>query len=376
MPPYTTPTRRGLMALSFAAAASPALAGEDAASRLYRRAIVLDGNLIAGPLFGGPTVDKVTAARIRASGLTAMKETLGDTSDGFAVTAKKIAELKAAITRNAELFTQVTHVGEIAEAKRTGKIGVIFSFESASMHEGRLASIDHFAGDGVRVMGLSYNIGSPFGGGTLQPADCGLTSLGQEAVARMNALGVTVDLSHSNEATGSQAAAASRAPVLITHAGCAAVHPHPRNKSDALLRQVAESGGVTGIYDLSFLGNYPERPTLNVYMRHLTHALAVCGEDHVGIGSDQDIMPMDPSPAERVAGEAHEAERHRLGVAAPEELAFPFVTGLNGPERWQVISRELLRRGYRERTVEKVLGSNFVRVFADTWPVAAKLRSA
>jgi membrane dipeptidase len=110
-------------------------------------------------------------------------------------------------------------------------------------------------------------------------------------------------------------------------------------------------------------------------MRHLTHALDVCGEDHVGIGSDQAIMPMNPSPAERLAGERHEAERHRLGVAAPEELAFPFVVGLNGPERWQVICRELLRRGYSERTVEKVLGSNFARVFADTWSGAASPRA-
>ncbi len=366
---YAKPTRRGILALGLAAAISPALAEETAASRLYRRAVVLDGNLIAGPLFGSPVVDKASAARIRASGLTAIKETLGATTDGFAKTEQAIAELRAAIGRNPSLFTQITQAGQIAVSKRSGKVGIIFSFESGSMHEGRLASIDHFAHEGVRVMGLSYNIGSPFGGGTLQPAAYELTSLGREAVARMNAQGVTVDISHSNEASGAQAVAASKVPVLITHAGCAAVHPHPRNKSDALLRQVADRGGVTGIFDLSYLGNYPAYPTLELYMRHLTHALDVCGEDHVGIGSDADIMAIDPSPAERADAEKHEAERHKLGVAAPEELTFPIVAGLNGPDRWQVICRELLKRGYRERTVEKVLGSNFARVFGETWDI-------
>ena len=361
------PTRRSILALGLAAVTSPALAGEDAADRLYRRAVVLDGNLIAGPLFGPPIVDEATAARIRGSGLTAIKETLGDTTDGFAKTEQAIAELRAAIARNPSLFAQITQAGQIAECKRSGKVGIIFSFETGSMHEGRLASIDHFAGEGVRVMGLSYNIGSPFGGGTLQPASYGLTPLGREAVARMNTQGVTVDISHSNEASGAQAVVASKVPVLITHAGCAAVHSHPRNKSDALIRQVADRGGVTGIFDLSYLGNYPAYPTLDLYMRHLTHALDVCGEDHVGIGSDADIMAIDPSPAERADAEKHEAERHKLGVAAPEELTFPIVVGLNGPDRWQVICRELLKRGYRERTVEKVLGSNFARVFSATW---------
>ena len=364
---YAKPTRRSILALGLAAAASPALAGEDAASQLYRRAVVLDGNLIASPLFGPTIVDKATAARIRASGLTAIKETLGDTGDGFAATEQAIAELKAAIARNPGLFTQITGADQIAACKRSGKVGIIFSFESGSMHEGRLVSIDHFAEEGIRVMGLSYNIGSPFGGGTLQPANDGLTPLGREAVARMNALGVTVDISHSNEASGAQAVAASKVPVLITHAGCAAVHPHPRNKSDALIRQVADRGGVIGIFDLSYLGNFPAYPTLDLYMRPLTHALDVCGEDHVGIGSDADIIAIDPSPAERADAEKHEAERHKLGVAAPEELTFPIVVGLNGPDRWQVICRELLKRGYHERTVEKVLGSNFARVFGDTW---------
>ena len=362
-------TRRGVLALSAAAWASQARAAEDGGSRLFRRAIVLDGNLVAGPLMDGGVVDEVTVAQIRASGLTALKQTLGGPTDGFASTQKQISDLQTAIDRNAHLFTKVEHAGQIAEAKRTGRVGVIFSFESAGMHEGRIASIDHFAGEGVRVMGLSYNVGSPFGAGVMQPTGGGLTPLGREAVARMNALGVTVDISHSSEAAGFDALAASDRQVLITHAGCAAVHPHPRNKSDRLLRAVADKGGVVGIYDLSYLGNYPANPTLEIYMRHLVHALDVCGEDHVGIGSDTALMAVDTSPASLADWNREEADRKAAGVVAPEEGPLPFVVGLNGPKRWEVICTALLKQGYNRRAVEKVLGSNFARVFEETWSV-------
>jgi membrane dipeptidase len=360
-------TRRNVLSASATVCVSPCLAAVSTTVRLYRRSIVLDGNLIARSLLDPQSIDPDTAGRIRASGLTAFKQTIGGADGGYAQTVQAIADLRAAIARSDGLFSPIEHVSQIGEAKRHGRAGVIFSFESASMHEGRVDRIKVFAKAGVRVMGLSYNVGSPFGGGALQGPDKGLTSSGREALAVMAKQGVTVDLSHSNEATSLQVLAAVQSPVLITHAGCAAIHAHPRNKSDRLLKAVAANGGVTGIYDLSYLGDYPAHPKLDTYMRHLSHALDVCGEDHVGIGSDSFLLGMDTSPASVVSAERHEAARRGAGLAAPEELAIPYVQGLNGPNRWEVICRELLRRGYSERSVEKVLGTNFERVFAQTW---------
>jgi membrane dipeptidase len=318
-------------------------------------------------LDGEGAVDPIVAAQVRACGLTAMKQTLGGVADKFAHTMEGIDRYDAAIARNAGLLLKVVQAGDIAAAKRSGRLGVIYSFEAASMHEGRLDNIERFRARGVRVMGLSYNLGSPFGSGVLVKEDQGLTPLGGEAVARMNALGVTIDLSHSDEPTSFAALAVSTRPVLITHAGGAAMHPHPRNKSDRLLRAVADKGGVTGIYELSYLGNYPANPTLEIYMRHLTHALDVCGEEHVGIGSDAAFGTFDTSPASLAEWDKEEAQRKAAGVAAPEEGPPPFVQGLNGPDRWETIATELVRRGYSARTVDQVLGLNFQRVFADTW---------
>lgn len=124
----------------------------------------------------------------------------------------------------------------------------------------------------------------------------GLPELGHAVVEKMNALGVAIDLSHANAAATRDVLAGSAPPVLITHGGCAAVHAHPRNKSDGQLRAVAVKGGIVGIYDLPYLTASPRHPTLADYLEHMTHALTVCGEDHVGIGSDQSVQAFDTSP--------------------------------------------------------------------------------
>jgi membrane dipeptidase len=207
-----------------------------------------------------------------------------------------------------------------------------------------------------------------FASGVLSPQpSAGLTALGRDAVHRMNALGVSLDLSHCDEASTLAALAASSKPALITHAGCDAVHAHPRNKSDAVLRAMADKGGVVGIYDLSFLAQAPKQPTLDDYLRHMTHALDVCGEDHVGIGSDALLMPFDTSPESMAEWNKDIAARKASGVGAPGEGPPPFVLGLNRPDRHFLIADALEQRGCKTRTIEKVLGLNFQRVFAATW---------
>lgn len=335
---------------------------------LYRNAIVIDGNL-AGPVDPDEPLDAETVSQIRASGLTAFKMTLGGPGNrNREQTDAEIKDLQATIDKNGDLFFKVGSVADFARAKQSGGVGIIFSFEAGEMHEGKIETIDHFRSQGVLVMGLSYNLATPFASGTMVKESTGLTPLGRQAVERMNALGVTVDVSHSDERSSLGALEASSKPVLITHAGCAAVHPHPRNKSDALLRAVADKGGVVGIYELSYLVSPPVRqPKLEDYMAHLTHALKLCGEDHVGIGSDSLLTRFDTSPETLKQWKDSIAARKAAGVAAPGEGPLPFVTGLNRADRCSVIASALRKQGYGARTVEKVLGANFQRVFAETW---------
>ena len=365
-------TRRSMLGATLASCAMPASAATqaDAIRALYRHAIVINGNL-GGGYFEGTRIPPVDAAAFRRSGLTAFKTTLGGDSMDRATTLKQIDALDRAIAVNGDLFVRIRTPTDVVATKRTGRIGIIGSFEGASMLEGRVDAIDAFRARDVLVMGLSYNLQSPFGSGTLVKVPTGLTPLGREAIARMNRLGITLDISHSDEPTSLAAIAASRRPVLITHAGCAAVHPHPRNKSDALIRALAGRGGVIGIYELSFLTDGSHQQSLADYMAHMVHALDVAGEDHVAVGSDADPLRFDTSAANMKDWWKDIERRKRIGVGAPGEGPPPFVTGLNRPDRMEVIAQALAKRGYRSAAIEKVLGANLLRVFSETWTAAA-----
>jgi membrane dipeptidase len=337
-----------------------------AARALYRRALVLDCNL-SPELSEKLPLPQSDLDLYKRSGVTIVKTTVGGYEDSFESTVSDIALFQQTVEVHPDVFMQVRRAADFAIAKRDKKLGVIMSFEGVNMLEGKLDRIDLFRHLGVRVMQLSYNGPSPFAAGVLASGESGLTGLGHQAVQKMNESGVAVDLSHANPATTRDAIAASSFPVLITHGGCAAVHAHPRNKTDEQLRAVAQKGGVVGIYDLPYLTASPRQPEVKDYIDHMVHALKVCGEDHVGIGSDQAVQPFDTSPEAMKEFEEVEAKRHAAGVAAPEEDRPLYVVGLNTPFRCEVITDALLKRGYSERVVEKVLGTNFVRAFTDIW---------
>jgi membrane dipeptidase len=337
------------------------------AAELYRLALVLDCN--SGPPWeeGHLPLPQVDLDMVRNSGVTVVKWSIGGINADFAETVKQIAYIHRMIEVHPAYFTQVRVPADMQRAKREGKLGIIFSFESVEMLEGKLERIELFRNLGVRVMQLSYNRKSPFAAGVMEPNGGGLTPLGQEAVKKMNSLGIAVDISHANPQTTADAIAASSKPPIMSHAGCAAVHPHPRNKTDDQLRALADKGGVVGIYDLPYLAASPKQPTVDDYVAHMEHALKVAGEEHVGVGSDVPINPFDTSPKGMAEFNKSEEERQKSGLAAPEEDRPTYVIGLNIPRKLEVITEQLLKRGYPPRVAEKVVGANFARVFNDLW---------
>ena len=216
-------------------------------------------------------------------------------------------------------------------------------------------------------MQITYNKRNALGDGCLESANAGLSKTGITAVERMNKSGVAVDLSHCGYRTTADAIARSSKPVLVTHAGCAALHPHPRNKPDEILRSLADRGGYFGVYLMPYLVASPTIPTRQHVLDHISHAINVCGTDNVGIGSDGGFGKIVSNPAQRVQLEADFARRQQLGVVAPEEDRFPYVPDLSGPEHMLIIAEELSRRGQPWSVIEKVLGGNFYRVLGDVW---------
>jgi membrane dipeptidase len=359
----------GLALLSGRAHAADGVSPENvspAAARLYKNALVFDANL-SPPLQDKFPFPQSMLDMVRQSGVTAVKTSLGGFNNGFADTVDEIAFFQRVFEEYPDVFLQVRRHRDFEEAKRTKRMGVLLSFEAVSPLEEKIDHIELFRNLGVRVMQLTYNKASPFGTGVLGDPKGSLTPLGAKAVAAMNTQGVAIDLSHSNEPTSFEVLKISSKPALITHAGCSAIHPHPRNKSDALLRAVAQKGGAVGIYDLCYLTASPKQPDLDDYMAHMVHALNICGEDHVGIGSDSALGPWDTSPAAVAEYNKNEDQRHKAGVAAPEEDRPLYVIGLNTPRRSEIIADALLKRRYTARVAEKVLGLNFTNALARIW---------
>jgi len=348
------------------APAADAAAVSDGARSLYNRSLILDCNS-SPPLPDRLPMSQSDLDLVRGSGIDVIKLSLGGINDDFAHTVGTIAQVQQLIELHGDHFTAVRNAADMARAQRERKLGIILSFESAEMLSGQLASLELFRNLGVRVMQLSYNRTSPFAAGVMEPTAGGLTPLGREAVREMNRLGIAIDLSHANAATTTDVLALSAEPPVMTHAGCAAVHVHPRNKTDEQLRALAAKGGVVGIFDLPYLTASPRQPTVDDYMAHMEHALRVAGEDHVGVGSDVGIAPLDTSPAGMAEIERDTKERRAAGLAAPEEDRPPYVIGLNVPRRMEIIADRLLRRGYSAAAAEKVLGANFARVFTQIW---------
>ena len=337
----------------------------DATRQLYASSLILDCN-------SSPPVERLPLTPadlelVRGSGVNIIKLTLGGINDDFAHTVASIAQVQQLIELHPQYFTAVRNAADMARAQHEHRLGIILSFESVEMLGGQLSSFEVFRNLGVRVMQLSYNRTSPFAAGVMAPKGGGLTALGHEAVREMNRLGVAIDVSHANPATTADVLASSSRPAVMTHAGCAALHVHPRNKTDEQLRALAAKGGVVGIYDLPYLTPSPRQPTVDDYMAHLAHALEVAGEDHVGIGSDVGIAPLDTSPSGMADTERELKERRAAGLAAPEEDRPPYVIGLNTPRRLEIIADRLLKRGYSAAVTEKVLGANFARVFTQIW---------
>ena len=331
---------------------------------LYAKALVIDS--LCAPftdMDGTPSAE--TVAAVRASGISAINFTIS--ARGFEDTVGSLATVQELVDRHPEAFMIVRRHSDLALAKRENKIGIMPGFQYTEFLEENVERIGVFRQLGVRIMQLTYNNRSIFGDGCLEPGNAGLSKAGVAAAKKMNDIGVAVDLSHSGYRTTSDGIAQSAKPVLISHAGCAAVYAHPRNKPDEILKALAERGGYFGVYLMPYLVASPTVPTREHVLDHVVHAINVCGADHVGIGSDGAIQKTVLTPEQKSAFDKDIARREQLGIGAPGEDRYPYVPDLNGPDHMEVIATELAKRGQPAAVIEKVLGANFARVIGEIW---------
>ena len=346
------------------------------ARRRQQRSFWVDAQGEPSGLHEGPgghdTATPQLVEAIRQRRLDVLNATVAEPGNGpdrFRLAIDGIAYFNRLINDNPAVFARVERVADIHAARAAGKLAIIYNFQDTSPLEGDAARVATFAALGIKAMQLTYNKRNLCGDGCLEHDNAGLSDFGREVIAKINEAKVVLDLSHSGQKTIAEGIAASTAPPAITHSGCRSLIDLPRNTFDAEMRALADKRGVFGVYLTPFLTiqGQPQRDDL---FRHLEHAVNVCGEDHVGIGTDNPLLGFEINDQSRKEQREFYESRAKRGIAAPGEAAdkFNMVEGYNDASRYERLASDLARRGWSSTRTEKVLGGNFMRLFGEVWP--------
>jgi len=305
----------------------------------------------------------------------------GDKKNPYAWAMREMDTLDAVAARNPDKMVVAKNWAQIQKALKEGKLVAQYGVEGGHMIEDDINRLDTFYKRGVRYMTLTWNNSPSWASSHADEKDAkytgprGLTPFGKQIIARMNKLGIIVDISHVGEATFWDAIKTTTKPVIASHSNAYSICSVTRNLKDDQIKAVGKNGGVihlnffsafvdstfqaknmafrrkhkaeldallaTGIqqeYAQSTLAEkYKEesdanKPDIEALMKHLDHIVKLIGVDHVGLGSDFDGID-----------------------SAPKQLK----TVVDYPE----FTKALIKRGYNDTDIAKILGGNFLRVY-------------
>lgn len=271
---------------------------------------------------------------------------------------------------NIHKVTRFDHFAEAAQQKKFAVVlacqdGAILDSSTASVYDYNIQNLGLFYDLGLRVLQLTHNERNAVGDSFREREDSGLSRLGETVVKAMNDLGMLIDLSHCSRRTTLQAVQLSTKPCAITHAGCKALLPTARNKTDEEIRAVAEKGGYFGVFNASSW--LTSRPTASIsdIVDHIDHAIKLGGIDHVGFGSDRPVLQDDQPMEKMLEGARYYYERNKGLPGAETQPQHVLIQELNSPFRLQRLADELKKRRYNEDAIDKITGGNIARVLHD-----------
>ena len=340
----------------------------------FDRAIVIDALGGLGDPYGAEEVTRLgdrAWAEMLASGVTALRSTVfpvGNVADPWGEYQEGIAEQHGYLAANPDRLLLVRSAADILKAKRERRFGIIIGTQDTVMVGPQLDRLAQLKKDGVMTVQLTYNNRNLAGDGALEPDNAGLSKLGRATIERIEAERLLLDLSHGGAKTMAEAAAHAKRPLVISHTAARALYDHPRNTADDTIRAVADKGGVVGVYFMMFL-TADSKPKGSDLIAHIEHVAMVAGEDHVGIGTDNGVIPV-ATDAEAVKRNHEWANaRIKAGIASPGEGPgiFPMVADYNSVDRYRRLAADLSKRGWSQARLEKFFGGNFLRVYREAW---------
>jgi membrane dipeptidase len=367
--------RRTLLGgIAAAALAGPVFARKARAPAWYSNSIIIDGLGGISDPYGADGELRLTDrgwSEMQMTGISAVRDTLlpvGNTADGWEKFSKGLDDYHNQLAANPDRLELVQKAADIRAAKRAGKIGIILGTQDSAMVGPELDRLADMQKRGVRAVQLTYNLANLSGDGSIEPRNSGITNLGRDTIRRIEAEKLLLDLAHGGARTIDEAIAYAKRPLTISHTGARSITDHPRNVSDAAIRGVADKGGVVGVYFMPYLSPdmHTSGPTL---LDHLDHVAKVGGEDHVAIGTDGGVLPNVIDQAARDYARKDYEQRKAAGIAAPGEGpdVFPLVLDYNSIDKLERLGSDLMKRGWTEARVEKLLGGNLMRLYGEAW---------
>ena len=265
-------------------------------------------------------------------------------------------------------------VEDIIGAHRRGKLAWVAVLESSSSIENEVDRIDMLYGLGIRSMGLTYSESNMLGSGLNEMKDGGLTDFGYDCVVRMNKLGMLIDVSHTGDQTALDTIEWSKEPIIISHAGARALLPIKRLFNDEALQALAERDGVIGIEAAPGYTATKDDPipSIDTYMTHLEYCVELMGVDHVGCGPDTlygDHVGFYRLEDDRLktAGLGHYSKPGATGEPPVDQLP-DYVRGMENPtEAMSNVARWLVKNGYSDKEIAKIIGGNALRLLKAVW---------
>lgn len=272
------------------------------------------------------------------------------------------------------MITHCLNVDDIKHAKENGKIALVICLESATPIENELDRIDILYGIGVRSMGICYSESNMLGGGMGEAfKDSGLTDFGYDSVKRMNKLGMLVDVGHTNDRTAIETIESSEEPVYNSHSGPAAIAIGHTN-GDEVLHAFAENDGLIGLGGAGQGLRTEKHPvgSIDSYMECLEYCIDLMGIDHVGCGPDtlygahQDLykvwFPLKKGHHQRPGRPKPKRQPVLGGVIDPG-----YVKGLENPNEYVNIARWMIKNGYSDTEIQKIIGLNALEMLKKVW---------
>lgn len=332
---------------------------DQAAERIHKKAVIIEGHRDlfemvrlkdAGTAF--PLLN-VTLPRLKRANIsTTFYSIAGDSvthSRGTRQFLKSALEnidmLRAEVQASDGKMKLITHSEDLPDKPSPDVLYIVMSFEGGKPLEGRIENLRNFYCLGLRSMQITWNLRNDLADGVKEEATGGgLTTFGRAVVEEMGRLGMVVDLAHISRAGWFDVLEAASGPVCCTHSNCRKLFHHFRTVDDDQIKALAETGGVMGINAIATM--VAKQPTLDKLVDHVSHIADLVGIEHVGLGLDfvKDDGPLYPEDEIFGVGE------NRLIPDFENEDDLPNIT------------ERMLKRGFQEQDILKVLGGNFLRL--------------